>query len=71
MARRRLGQEDVLARSEPGAAASLSQRAGLIDRTLAGISASAKGELGWPPLARLTALRALPEGSGVAAGDLA
>jgi hypothetical protein len=42
-----------------------------IDRALAGISASAKGELGWPPLALLTALRALPEGAGVVAGELA
>jgi hypothetical protein len=76
MARRRLGQEELLARSEPRAAASLSQLAGLIDRAaidraLAGISASAKGELGWPPLALLTALRALPEGSSVVAGELA
>jgi IS5 family transposase len=65
MARRRIGQEDLLARAEPRAARSLSQRGGLIDwveidRPLVGISASAKGEPGWPPLALLTALRALP-----------
>jgi hypothetical protein len=71
MARRRLGQEELLARSEPGAAVSSSQLAGLIDRHLVGISAAAKGELGWPPLALLTALRRLPEGAGVVAGDLA
>jgi hypothetical protein len=76
MARRRLGQEDLLARAEPRWSASLSELAALldraaIDRALAGISASAKGELGWPPLALLTALRALPEGSGVVAGELA
>jgi IS5 family transposase len=65
MARRRIGQEELLARAEPRAAASLSQRAGLIDRAaidrhLVGISAAAKGERGWSPLALLTALRALP-----------
>jgi hypothetical protein len=61
MARRRIGQEDLLARAEPRAATSLSQLAGLIDwveidRHLVGISASAKGEPGWPPLALLRAL---------------
>jgi hypothetical protein len=76
MARRRIGQEELLARAEPRWSASLSELAALldwveIDRALAGISASAKGELGWPPLARLTALRGLPEGSGVVAGELA
>jgi IS5 family transposase len=61
MARRRIGQEDLIARSEPRAATLLSQLAGLIDRAvidrhLVGISASAKGEPGWPPLALLRAL---------------
>lgn len=61
MARRRIGQEDLIARSEPRAGSSLSQLAGLIawrviDRHLVGISASAKGELGWPPLALFRAL---------------
>jgi len=61
MARRRIGQEDLIARSEPRGARSLSQLAGLIDwveidRHLVGISASAKGEPGWPPLALLRAL---------------
>jgi hypothetical protein len=76
MARRRIGQEDLPARSEPRAAASQSQLAGLIDRAAidrhpVGLSASAKGEPGWPPLALLTALRALPEGWCSAAGGLA
>jgi IS5 family transposase len=61
MARRRIGQEDLLARAEPRSSASLSELAALldwveIDRALAGISASAKGELGWPPLALFRAL---------------
>jgi IS5 family transposase len=61
MARRRIGQEDFMARPEPRAASSLSElRAMLdwsgIDRALAGISAAAKGELGWPPLALFQAL---------------
>ena len=56
MARRRIGQEDLIARPEPRAASSLSGLAALLDwhatdRRLAGISAAAKGELGWPPLA--------------------
>ena len=56
MARRRIGQEDLVARPEPRAASSLSELAALldwhgIDRALAGVSASVKGELGWPPLA--------------------
>ena len=56
MARRRIGQEDFVARAEPRAASSLSELAALldwheIDRALAGVSASVKGELGWPPLA--------------------
>ncbi|MEO3470216.1 IS5 family transposase [Roseomonas sp. CAU 1739] len=56
MARRRIGQEDLIARREPRSASSLSELAALldwreIDRHLAGISAAAKGEAGWPPLA--------------------
>jgi hypothetical protein len=56
MARRRIGQEDLIARPEPRAASSLSELAALldwseIDRHLVGISGAAKGELGWPPLA--------------------
>jgi transposase, IS5 family len=56
MARRRIGQKDLVARPEPRAASSLAELAALldwheIDRVLAGISAAAKGELGWPPLA--------------------
>jgi IS5 family transposase len=56
MARRRIGQEDLIARPEPRAASSLSELAALldwheIDRALVGISAAARGELGWPPLA--------------------
>ena len=56
MARRRIGQEDLIARPEPRAASSLSELAALldwseIDRHLAGISAAVKGEPGWPPLA--------------------
>src|ERR671917_1391269 len=61
MARRRIGQEDLIARPEPRAASSLSELAALldwheIDRALAGVSASVKGELGWPPLALFRAL---------------
>ena len=56
MARRRIGQEDLVARPEPRAASSLAELAALldwaeIDRHLTGISAAGKGELGWPPLA--------------------
>jgi IS5 family transposase len=56
MARRRIGQEDFIARPEPGAASSLADLTALldwaeIDRHLVGISAATKGELGWPPLA--------------------
>src|SRR3712207_9497132 len=56
MARRRIGREDLIARPEPRAASSLAELAALldwaeIDRALAGISAAAKGEPGWPPLA--------------------
>ena len=61
MARRRIGQADLIARPEPRAAASLTELGALlewtgIDRTLAGISAAAKGEPGWPPLALFRAL---------------
>ena len=56
MARRRIGPEDLIARLEPRAACSLADLAALldwaeIDRALAGISAAAKGDSGWPPLA--------------------
>jgi len=61
MARRRIGQADRIARPEPRSGASLSELVALIgwpeiDRTLAGISASGKGGLGWPPLALFRAL---------------
>src|SRR5215213_2265940 len=61
MARRRIGQEDLIARPEPRAASSLAELAALldwgeIDRRLTGISAAVKGELGWPPLALFRAL---------------
>lgn len=61
MARRRIGQEDLIARPEPRSGALLTEMAVLIDwaeidRTLAGISAAAKGEPGWPPLALFRAL---------------
>lgn len=61
MARRRIGQEDLIARPEPRAASSLAELAALIDwpeidRHLVGISAAAKGEPGWPPLALFRAL---------------
>ena len=56
MARRRIGQEDLIARVEPRTALPLLEIAALldwaeIDRHLAGISAAVKGEPGWPPLA--------------------
>lgn len=56
MARRRIGQEDLMARPEPRTALPLLELAALldwteIDRHLVGISAAAKGECGWPPLA--------------------
>jgi transposase, IS5 family len=56
MARRRIGQEDLIARPEARSASSLAELAALIDwaeidRHLIGISAAAKGEPGWPPLA--------------------
>ena len=62
MARRQIGQEQLaLGGVEPRGGASLDAVAALIDwaeidRLLAGISASAKGELGWPPLALFRAL---------------
>jgi transposase, IS5 family len=61
MARRRIGQEDLIARPEPRAASSLTEFAALIDwaeidRALTGISASERGEPGWPPLALFRAL---------------
>src|ERR687893_1156424 len=61
MARRRIGQEDLIARPEPRAASPLRALAALldwaeIDRHLVGISAAAKGEPGWPPLALFRAL---------------
>ena len=61
MARRRIGQEDVIARPEPQAASPLAKLAALldwteIDRHLRGISAAAKGELGWPPQVQFRAL---------------
>jgi transposase, IS5 family len=52
MARRRIGQEDLIARPEPRAAASLAELAALIDwgeidRHLVGVSpAAARGEPG-------------------------
>jgi transposase, IS5 family len=61
MARRQIGQEHLaLGRAEPRGS-SLDEVAALIDWAevdclLAGISASAKGELGWPPLALFRAL---------------
>lgn len=61
MARRRIAQEDVIARSAPRAALPLLQLAALldwadIDRHLVGIAVAAKGEHGWPPLALLRGL---------------
>jgi IS5 family transposase len=61
MARRRIGQEGLIARPEPRATASLSEIGVLldwteIDRHLVGIPAGAKGEPGWPPLALFRAL---------------
>ncbi len=61
MARRRIGQEDLIARPEPRAASSLADLAALldwaeIDRHLVGISAAVKGKPGWPPLALFRAL---------------
>jgi hypothetical protein len=62
MARRRIGQEDLIARAEPRAASLLSELAALlldwreIDRALVGISAAARGEPAWPLLAMFRAL---------------
>lgn len=61
MARRRIGQEDLVARPELRATSSLAELAALIDwtevdRHLVGISAAARGEPGWPPLALFKAL---------------
>jgi IS5 family transposase len=61
MARRRIGQEDFVARLEARSASSLTDLAGLldwteIDRALAGVSAASRGEPGWPPLALFRAL---------------
>jgi len=61
MARRRIGQEDLIARPEPRAASSLSEIAALLDwtaieRHLVDVSAAAKGEPGWPPLALFRSL---------------
>ena len=62
MARRRIGQERLAVDgAEPRGGGSLDEVAALIDwleidRLLAGISASAKGEPGWPPLVLFRAL---------------
>ena len=62
MARRRIGQERLgLSNRRSVGGSALDEVAGLIewtelDRLLAGISASAKGEPGWPPLALFRAL---------------
>jgi IS5 family transposase len=61
MARRRIGQADLIAGPVPRAASSLSEIAALldwaeVDRHLVDISAAAKGEPGWPPLALFRAL---------------
>ena len=62
MARRRIGQERLLASgAKPRGGTSLDEVAALVDwaeldRLLAGISASAKGKPGWPPLTLFRAL---------------
>ena len=62
MARRRIGQEQLaIASSQPRGDTSLDEMSRLvdwveIDRLLGGVSAAAKGELGWPPLALFRAL---------------
>jgi hypothetical protein len=61
MAWRQIAQEDPILRPEPRAASSLSELAALldwheIDRVLAGLSAAAKGEPRWPPLALFRAM---------------
>src|SRR4051794_25716036 len=63
MARRQIGQEQLaLGGAEPRGGIALDEIAALVDWAevdcrLSGISASAKGELGWPPLALFRALR--------------
>ena len=61
MARRRIGQESFASGQERRAASSLGELSALldwseIDHALAGISAAAKGEQGWPPLALFRAV---------------
>ena len=62
MARRRIGQERLaMGGTGPRGGTSLAEMAALVDwaemdRLLAGISALAKGEQGWPPLALFQAL---------------
>jgi IS5 family transposase len=61
MARRQIGQEDFIGQPASRTGASLSQIAALLDwveieHALAGISAAARGEQGWPPLALFRAL---------------
>src|SRR3954447_15767118 len=62
MALRQIGQEQLaLSGAEPRGGSALDEVAALVnwaelDHLLAGISASAKGELGWPPLALFQAL---------------
>jgi hypothetical protein len=56
MARRQIGQEQLVIGGEESRGTSLDEVSSLVDGTeldclLAGISASPKGELGWPPLA--------------------
>jgi IS5 family transposase len=62
VARRQIGQEQLaLSGAEPRGGSALDEVAALVDwaeldHLLAGISASAKGEPGWPPLALFRAL---------------
>ena len=62
MARRRIGQERLaMGGEQPRGGSSLDEVAALVDwteleRLLSGISASAKGEPGWPPVALFRAL---------------
>src|SRR5918998_800495 len=61
MARRQIGQEQLVIGGEEPRGTSLDEVSSLVDGTeldclLAGISASPKGELGWPPLALFRAL---------------
>ena len=62
MGRRRIGQERLAVGAlEPRGGTSLDEVAALVDwaeldRLLAGISASSKGEAGWPPLALFRAM---------------